>query len=250
MGRMEGLEMAIFERSIGGGWWIEVEGESCEVRDAIGMAYLYVAVENAGKKLTNTQVMALAGGDRVANLDMELTSGNRALDEDTLRQHFSHGSEWEEGQELSGDESTGYQVAELEEDEISADLLGATKRRIGKMKREEQKARATGRVSEAEMLAVQIKEIEEWLAKSVGLGGKPRKLKGTNEKARQSVSIAIQRALAEMDKANPIVADYFKRNLVMGVAGVKYVDREMRWELSRLVPADIPVRLSERVDRR
>jgi hypothetical protein len=241
--------MGIFERSVEGGWWVEVEGESCEVGDTIGMKYLYVVLENAGKSMGNRRVMALAGGDQVANPEMGLTAGTGSPNVEQLRQHFS-GVDVEDGEEVSREESLGYQVEEFTEDQTDAQTLTNAKRVLGQLKRKEIAARAAGRVSVADTLAEEIRASEEWLAKNVGLGGRTRKLKDSAERGRQSVSRAIQRAIAEMDKANPVIADYFKRTIRMGSAGVEYVDPKMEWELSRLVPADIPVRLSERVDRR
>lgn len=211
---------AVFRRGAHG-WDIRLCGESCVAPDRIGFCYIDVLLRHPGRGLRNSQVMALVGGIR---------NQSNSIDRAELGQHFGVDSDDEE--DTSPNEvSPGFQTEEVVNTELEMELLLDTKREIASKKRGQTAARARADLELANKMGEEIRQIESFLSKNLRLFGRPRKLRGDADRAREAVSHAIGRAIEIVARLNATIGSHFTNNIEVRTGDSIYLDTDIEWVL-------------------
>jgi hypothetical protein len=110
--------------------------------------------------------------------------------------------------------------------------LSAYRQRIGEIEDELAEAKSNNDLGQAEELAKEQEQVYARVFEAAGLGGRSRKARDAQERARQSISTAIRRAIKTIDKNHGQLGRHLRNSLKIGTFLSYEPDRHILWETS------------------
>jgi len=165
-------------------WKIKYQGIERTLQNTLGLEYIHFLIRHPWKEFTAPQLEAIIKERR---LDPSTDAYRKMTDEQLT----------EENLRIPGKEDIG-------DDDDKIDKRGREdyRRTVSQLEEKREEALKGGQTNLAEHCQRQIKSIETRLQADTGLGGHPRKFSDEDEKARQRVCRAIDRALVKIESKN------------------------------------------------
>jgi hypothetical protein len=181
-------------------WFISHDGETAHLRTMVGLEYIAILLRNPLKDIEARGILAMSpstgsGVECNAAIESEIVSGEAGSDYELLDPKARQ----------------QYQARARVLEKAIADA----KDRQDTAKRDE--------------LNRELEFIADQLSADTGLRGKTRKFSDDNEKARMSVTNAIQRALEKIETVAPKTAAYLKLQIKTG-SSLTYLDKNTLWK--------------------
>ncbi|MBV8139321.1 MAG: hypothetical protein JO121_27385 [Deltaproteobacteria bacterium] len=199
---------AIF-RQDGEFWTVSYDGKTVRLKDVKGFAYI-------GRLLSQPDVeihaIELARVGVAGEESSDLASHTVELENDGL--HVGH----------PGD------AGEM----LDSQAKAAYRRRLCELREELAEASAAGQVQHAEAIEDEIDALVGELSRATGLGGRDRMAASSSERARQSVTRAIRKALSRIADYHPALGEILERQIKTGTYCSYQPDPncEIRWSLT------------------
>lgn len=200
-------------------WLIEFEGEHCLLQETLGLNYIAVLLERPLQEVGSRELQSIAAGFPVFPSDRSkvwesLAGERRASDE------------------LSGATPPEQPLQFGEDAVIDAIGLRKLKERLCELKNAMDICHSTGDIKKATELENQHSEIEKYLRSSRNLRGRSRVFADETEKARQSITHALTRALQKIQAQCPKTATHLDKQIERG-SKFMYRDASARWRVDR-----------------
>ncbi len=191
-GRLETLPGYALVKS-GQHWTATWTGVSKTVRNYVGLAYLSHLLANPGKRIGALELLALSGP----------SAGSLPSHDDELRI-----DEMESDQVIDTDARRDYQrrIAELD-----------ARKRSGLLSNEEQD---------------ELSSLQKQLRQVIGLGSRPRRVQGPAEKARTSISHALDRVEDQLADILPALASHLKHSVKRGASFSYEPEEAIEWKIT------------------
>jgi len=199
-------------------WLISLGDETCRVKPILGLDYISLLLENPGKAIRALQLLSRAGGR---------SKSSSALPAAGLSEDCNAG----ERLDAQRDRSSG------QRDFIAHELLDDQARRELAERQLELERDITykfemGDNAGAEKLLIEHSTIQSYLKSARGVQGRPRVFSGENEKARVSITHALNRAYEDIQEQAPKIAAHLKSNITKG-SEFTYRDASRSWKVRR-----------------
>jgi hypothetical protein len=105
----------------------------------------------------------------------------------------------------------------------------AYKKKINDLSLEIDEAELMNDVSRASVLRREYDELIEYLSKSLGLGGKSRKLNSSVDKSRSAVTWRIRSAIKKIDEVHPSLGKHLSNSVKTGIFCSYTPEKETTW---------------------
>jgi hypothetical protein len=197
-------------------WAISFGDETCSVKMMVGLVYIAVLLQNPGRAIRALGLQALAGG-RSADSRFRRVDG---LPEDGVLRKKS------EDQEDLSSHQDGFVPQEILDDQARRQLTQRSLQIEGEITYRTE----IGDVQAVDKLEKEHFAIESQLKGARNVHNRPRVFSDDNEKARTSVTHALERAYESIRQQAPKTAAHLKSNIIRGSA-FTYRDASTSWNV-------------------
>jgi len=133
------------------------------------------------------------------------------------------------GEEISCTDLADAKIQEAGVEQTDARALSAYRERLAELEEELETANAAGDVARATQIEEEREGILEELKRSTGLGGRVRKTKGVNEKARTAVTWRIRHAIRKVEDLHPELGRHLANSIKTGAFCVYQPESPTSW---------------------
>jgi len=106
------------------------------------------------------------------------------------------------------------------------------KRRLNELKQQIEDAEEIGLSNKLEILYAEYDQLIDYLSDSLGLGGKPRTLGSSIEKARTAVTWRIRNAIKKIEPLHPALAKHLQHSIKTGTFCSYFPEIAINWEIT------------------
>ncbi len=114
---------------------------------------------------------------------------------------------------------------------IDAKAKKEYEKRIRVLQEEIEEAESMNNIEEANALIVEYEKLIEYLANSLGLGGRTRQVNSSLEKARTAVTWRIRSAIKKISRVHPALAKHLNSSIRTGINCSYHPEHEIEWQL-------------------
>lgn len=208
------LEEQFIFRKDGATWTVAFHGDPKSVLDMKGMHYIATLLSNLNQEILCSQ---LSGTLSTVPMESDMGPNSKTQSDDTAR-----------GKERSMKKQKRVHVDAV----LDAEAISNYRKKLDGLKEQIEQAKELGNTEEAARLAQEEHTLTKEIAGKV-YHGKGRR-KGALEKARQAVSIAIERALLAIKKVDPSLWSHLDTAIRRGVILIYRPDQDIRWVTRRI----------------
>jgi hypothetical protein len=201
-------------------WHISVPSnpeKKLTVRHCVGMAYIQVVLQAHPRALSPTQVQSLAGNEnRTASASFAVRPALNSLTGMNESDRLSNIDDYRSPQ-----------------DAIDSQARREIGERLNSLKQQRAEAERNNDQAQIDFVNRESEEIEKFLNRASGLGGRSRKLPGSQTRSNDAVRTGIRRAIKEyISKKDAAAGQYLKTHIRTG-REISYSGPEVVWKFSK-----------------
>ena len=201
-------------------WTIRYAGETCRLRPMLGLDYIATLLQHAGKALRALEVQSLVSGVPEAGPRPRPAGSESEVIHD---ENSSNGSDRDNARRNRADSS---------DDLVDDTAIRNLKHNLLELEEQIAARHSIGDTQKASELEKRHFQIESYLKNSLNFRGRSRRFSDDNERARQSITKALDRAYESIQDAAPRTAEHLKAQITSG-AQFMYRDTVTLWQIRR-----------------
>jgi TolB-like protein len=117
------------------------------------------------------------------------------------------------------------------EDVLDEKAQRSYKKRIRELQEELEESEAMNDIGRSQLIREEMDKIIDHLSKSLGLGGRSRKIGATSERARTAVTWRIRNAIRKINEVHPRLAKHLSNTVQTGTFFMYSPEKESHWQL-------------------